>query len=413
MIGDTISLIDPAGDVVQTLTWQTSIQSGRTLTPFAGDPVNGWTLSTSPTPAAANPDQTGDDGNLGPQDIIITEILPNPYGNDTAETLQGTGEFIEIMNNGSSSVNLLGWSITSGSTLPLNDSTTTDLTFGPGEYEVIRADNPSSFWLSNNGGSIVLNDGLGNPIHSIVYNTALPGVAMVANNSPSSWIYGPSPSPGQENPSFDNPYAGISDLTITEIMPQCGLSGSDSVGLLGEWIEIKNNGSASINLSRWHVLDEDGSGMLVTEDQLWNRSSMTLLPGEYAVLRPEEAFMDNFGDTIRLMNPDGTMVQRVYWTSSDSCVSIEPRFGWRPTLNPSPGVENPVPEEWDGSLSIKFSRIMFGEVDTRGHDWFELRNVGSQTIDLAGWNISRHRNDADPWNDTFRRLILAPMNQQS
>ena len=63
-------------------------------------------------------------------------------------------------------------------------------------------------------------------------------------------------------------------------------------------------------------------------------------------------------------------------------------------MNPSPGEENPVPEEWDGSLSIKFSRIMFGEVDTRGHDWFELRNVGSQTIDLAGWNISRHRNDA-------------------
>ncbi|MAV07150.1 MAG: hypothetical protein CMA29_04585 [Euryarchaeota archaeon] len=407
-IGDTISLIDPSGDVVQTLTWQTSIQSGRTLTPFAGDPVNGWTLSSSPTPAAANPDQSGDDGSHGAQDIIITEILPNPYGNDTSETLQGTGEFIEIMNNGSSSVNLLGWSITSGSTLPLNDSTTTDLSFDSGEYAVIRADDPSSFWLSNNGGSIVLNDGLGNPIHSIVYNTALPGAAMVANNSASSWIYGPSPSPGQANPSFDNPYAGISDLIITEIMPQCGLSGSDSVGILGEWIEVKNNGSAPIDLSRWHVLDEDGSGMLVTGDQLWNRTSMTLLPGEHAVLRPEEAFMDNFGDTIRLMNPDGTMIQSVYWISSEPCVSIEPRFGWRPTLSPSPGVENPVPEEWDGSLSIKFSRIMFGEVDTRGHDWFEIRNVGSQTIDLAGWNISRHRNEADPWNDTFRRLILAP-----
>ena len=114
-IGDTISLIDPTGDVVQTLSWQTSIQSGSTLTPFAGDPVNGWTLSSSPTPAAANPDQSGDDGSPGTQDIIITEILPNPFGNDTAETLQGTGEFIEIMNNGSSSVNLLGWSITSAS----------------------------------------------------------------------------------------------------------------------------------------------------------------------------------------------------------------------------------------------------------------------------------------------------------
>ena len=63
--------------------------------------------------------------------------------------------------------------------MPLNDSTTTNLSFGEGEYIVIRADDPSSFWLSNNGGSIVLNDGLGNPIHSIVYNTALPGAAVL------------------------------------------------------------------------------------------------------------------------------------------------------------------------------------------------------------------------------------------
>jgi len=405
-IGDTISLIDPAGDIVQTLTWQTSIQSGKTLTPFAGDPVNGWTLSSTPTPAAANPDQSSGTG--GSYEVILTEILPNPFGNDTAETLQGTGEFIEIMNNGSSAVDLTGWSITSGSTLPLDSSTTTDLSLDSGDYAIIRANDPSSFWLSNNGGSIVLNDALGNPIHSLVYNTALPGAAMVANNTASSWIYAPSPSPGQVNPVFDNPYAGLSDLIITEIMPQCGLSGSDSVGILGEWIEVKNNGSATIDLSRWHVLDEDGSGMLASIDQLWNRTSMTLLPGEYAVLRPEEAFMDNFGDTIRLMNPDGSMIQTVYWISSEPCVSIEPRFGWSPTLSPSPGIENPIPEEWDGELSIKFSRIMFDEVDTRGHDWFELRNIGDQTIDLAGWNISRQRNDADPWNDTFRRLILPP-----
>ncbi|HJM67092.1 MAG TPA: lamin tail domain-containing protein [Candidatus Thalassarchaeaceae archaeon] len=405
-IGDSISLVDPAGDVVQTLTWQTSILSGRTLTPFAGDAANGWTLSSSPTPAAANPDQTSGTG--GTYEVIMTEILPNPFGNDTAATLQGTGEFIEIMNNGSSSVDLTGWSIMGGATLPLDSTTTSDLNLETGEYAVIRPTDPSTFWLSNNGGSISLHDALGNPVNSLVYNTALPGAAMVSNVTATSWIYSSSPSPGQANPQFDVPYAGISDLVITEIMPQCGLSGSDSVGLLGEWIEVRNNGSTSIDLSRWHVLDEDGSGMLASPNQLWNRTTMILLPGEYAVLHPEEAFMDNFGDTIRLMNPDGTMIQSVYWLSSESCVSIEPRFGWWPTLSPSPGLENPIPQVWDGTPSIKFSRFMFEEVDSRGHDWFELRNVGTQTIDLAGWNISRQRNDADPWNDTFRRLVLSP-----
>ena len=405
-IGDSLSLVDPVGDVVQTLTWQTNIMAGRTMTPFAGDPANGWTLSSAPTPAAANPDQTS--GNGGTYQVIMTEILPNPFGNDTAETIQGTGEFIEIMNNGSSAVDLTGWSIMNGATLPLDSTTTSDLNLESGELAVIRPSDPTTFWLSNNGGSISLHDALGNPVNSLVYNTALPGAAMVPNITATSWIYSSTPSPGIVNPEFDSPYTGISDLVITEIMPQCGLSGSDSVGILGEWLEVRNNGTTSIDLSRWHVLDEDGSGMLVTENQLWNRTTMTLLPGEHAVLRPEEAFMDNFGDTIRLMNPDGTMIQSVYWLSSEPCISIEPRSGWGATLSPSPGMENPIPEAWDGTYSIKFSRIMFGEVDTRGHDWFEIKNVGTQTLDLAGWIISRQRNEADPWNDTFRRLVLSP-----
>ena len=204
-IGDSLSLVDPVGDVVQTLTWQTSILAGRTLTPFAGDPANGWALSSAPTPAAANPDQTS--GNGGTYEVIMTEILPNPFGNDTAETIQGTGEFIEIMNNGSSPVDLTGWSIMSGATLPLDSTTTSDLNLDAGELAVIRPSDPTTFWLSNNGGSISLHDALGNPVNSLVYNTALPGAAMVPNITATSWIYSSMPSPGQVNPQFDLPYS--------------------------------------------------------------------------------------------------------------------------------------------------------------------------------------------------------------
>ena len=53
-------------------------------------------------------------------------------------------------------------------------------------------------------------------------------------------------------------------------MVQCGTSGSDSVGILGEWVELRNNGTQTIDLSRWHILDEDGTGMLATLNQIWN-----------------------------------------------------------------------------------------------------------------------------------------------
>ena len=408
-LGDTISLIDLSGKVVQTVTWATNIPAGRSMTPIAGDPVNGWTLSSQETPAAANPDQTSGN-NQGRFDIQITEILPNPFGNDSAAALAGNGEFIELWNNGTSEVDLSGWSIISGSTLALNEQTTSDMNLDSGERVVIRPTDPSTFWLSNTAGSISLHDALGNPIDSIVYSSTLPGAAMVANlSSSSSWIYASSPTPGTATPTFDNPYVGSNDLVITEIMVQCGTSGSDSVGILGEWVELRNNGTQTIDLSRWHILDEDGTGMLATLNQIWNGTSMNIAPGEHVVLRPEEAFMDNFGDTIRLMNPDGTMISTVYWLNSQSCISIEPRFGWGPTLMPSPGMANPVPDDWDGTSSVIFSRIMVGEVnDQRDHDWFEIRNIGTQTLDMSGWMISRHREDAPAWNDTFRGLILGP-----
>ena len=408
-LGDTISLVDSSEKVVQTITWATNLPAGRTMTPIAGDPINGWTLSNEETPAAANPDQTSGN-NEGGIDLQIVEILPNPFGNDSAAALAGDGEFIELWNNGTSEVDLSGWSIISGSTLALNEQTTSDMSPDVGERVVIRPTDPSVFWLSNTAGSISLHDALGNPIDSMVYSSTLPGAAMVANlTSSSSWIYAPTPTPGTATPTFDNPYAGSNDLVITEIMVQCGTSGSDSVGILGEWIELRNNGTQTIDLSRWHILDEDGTGMLATTNQIWNGTSMSIAPGEHVVFRPEEAFMDNFGDTIRLMNPDGTMISTVYWLNSQSCISIEPRFGWGPTLMPSPGVANPMPDQWDGTSSVIFSRIMVGEVNSlRDHDWFEIRNIGTQTLDMSGWMISRHREDSPAWNDTFRGLVLGP-----
>ena len=82
------------------------------MTPIAGDPVNGWTLSSQGTPAAANPDQTSGN-NQGSFDIQITEIYPTLSVTTLLLHWQVMGSLSELWNNGTSEVDLSGWSIIS------------------------------------------------------------------------------------------------------------------------------------------------------------------------------------------------------------------------------------------------------------------------------------------------------------
>ena len=401
--GDMLSLVDPSGAIVQTVDWSSYIPNNQTLIPITQGASTSWALSSYNTPAERNPGQGGGSTN-DDYDVRITEFMPNPFGNDTVEA--PGGEWIEITNIGNDSVNLTGWRLRTSGNLVLSETTVAgDLILDAGERMVVYVNMTSSFWLTNSMGGLVLQNEMAIDVHSIVYTSVMSGTAMVADplDDNGSWVFSPWPTPGSPNPSFDTPYTGPTTLSISEVMPQC--SGDASIPLAGEWVEINNSALLSVNLSRWTINDEDGKGIFIQPGAIWNRSTsdMTLDGHKYAVIIMNESFLDNSGDSLTLVDPDGNVHDTVAWSSSDDCQSLEPSDGGLDeTLGASPGVENYRPAEWNGDTNVRFSRLMVKEVSGRGHDWLELTNIGDTTVQLEGWTISRNRTGKEPWLSVFR-----------
>ena len=189
--------------------------------------------------------------------LIISEIMFDPEGSDTDR------EWVEVLNEGSDSVDLKNWKFSEGGTnhgLAFPKSITV---LSPGEYAVI-AQNPtkfineypafsgtvidSSFSLSNNGELIALKDGALSVKDSLTYAPSLGGSddGTTLSFMNGAWVRG-DPTPGSANvlsvkpvgvpPSTAPPITtpsiaptSVSESALNVIMPQdkTVVAGADS-----------------------------------------------------------------------------------------------------------------------------------------------------------------------------------------
>ncbi|MDP6899257.1 MAG: lamin tail domain-containing protein [Candidatus Thalassarchaeaceae archaeon] len=399
---DSLSLVDSNGDVRQTVSWFAPQMDNVSIIP--SDPMMPaapWMASPHNTPGDANPGQ--ETGGVDPNvELRISEFMPNPIGADSQAA--PNDEWVEIVNIGNDSVDVTGWELRSGTGFVLPP-----LVLAPGQYHVYHLDSVSMS-LPNIGGTLKLSDSAGEPVHTVIWEYSAYGMSMVTSISPADpWVMAPWPTPGSPNPVFEQPYSGPVEIIMTEVSAQCS---SPENGLSGEWIELFNAGGFSANLSRWSITDEGGDSAAVAPGRLWDRNddSMLLDPGAFAVLNIEDSLLSNYDETITLMDPNHQAVQVLEWATSSDCETLEMRDGGsetRNTLYPTPGEENPMIQPYDGSLTVKFTRFMPGEIPNRDNDWFEITNTGDSMVDLGGWTISRQRTNG-PWNSTFDNLILHP-----
>lgn len=400
---DSIALVDFNGDVSQFIQWTGNMMENNSICPSDYEMVHGpWQYCEYITPGVANPGQESG-GVIEDAELRISEILPNPAGNDSQP--EPFDEWVEIVNVGNDTVELAGWSIVTASrlTLPAHQ-------LNPNDRYVVHLSSASNIWLTNSYGTLKLENPLGEVVHTVVWDFSSPGMSLVANSSDSEpWVMAPWPTPGTANPAFENPYTGPVDVKITELMPQCS---EDEDGLTTEWVELHYNGTGSVNLSRWMVADDNGYNVAVRYDRMWNRSddSTLLAAGDYAVVLIDDSVLSNFGETVNLLTPNRNIAQTLSWSESSDCESLEPdddTGDTTETMWPTPGEENPVPQTYDGSMTVKFTRLMPGEITGRDNDWFELTNVGDTFIDMAGWRIARMRTTG-AWNSTFGTLTIMP-----
>ena len=431
--GDTLSLLDENAAIVDSVSWSANPGYNKTVVPSDPElPSHPLITSSWATPAGPNPNQIGSSVNESAE-FRISEIMPNPIGSDSNH--YPGGEWVEIVNVGNNSTSFQGWKIRSdvggsltlnSQTIPgMNESDPLDWELGPGEYLTVWK-NGSGMTMRNSGSVISLVNPNGELTQTITYTlTPENGTLVEGFDETGGWVQSPYPTPGMENPDFEDPYTGSTELLVSEVMPQCT---AGNVGIEGDWLEIHNPSTATINISRWMIGSHNQTGsldhVLVLRDTYlrhyssgveyhptdwWNLDS-----GEYAVVIPENnALLSNYDEVFDLRDPNGDIRQEVRWSSSENCRSMEGdatawNEPWLNTMWPTPGEENPAPTPWNANDPVWFTKIMPGQVHNRDNEFLEITNMGNSILNLAGWQLVRTKSDGTTNSAVFSTLILQP-----
>ena len=191
-------------------------------------------------------------------DVCISELMPNPTGADTGNFPDG--EWVELHNNGSTGVNLQGWTLedTGGWIHPINADTWVDFAnlatpfvLPAGSFAIISEANQGTLKLNNAGETLYLKDSTNSIIHTVTTAAALMNTSKVPGATDTDdYADSTGNTPGSANSGASSgPTYVDSDLEITEIMANPWPSEDNATWPGGEWVEIWNNGSDVINIS--------------------------------------------------------------------------------------------------------------------------------------------------------------------
>jgi hypothetical protein len=508
---DEIRLIAPGGVEVDRVAWggdtALDLKAGRSAERVGFDEFAGWMIASTPWPGS-----TGDAGTpggvylaptptptpvgtptpsatatpfTGPlPPIWISEFLADPKAVDDRD-----GEWIELHNGGSEAVNLRGWMLADAGKEA--HTIAADLIVPPG-ISVILARNGD---FSANGGVLVhyvySGIALGNTqdtIRLLAPNGALidqvtwggetslkpkagKSLERATLSATGDWVlamaawptstgdqgspgskYTPAPptptgTPGPTPTVTLTPFTGPApQLLISEFLAD-PKAVSDTTG---EWVELYNASSATVNLRGWIIADA-GKEHIIASD-------LIVPPGEYVVLARNGDFDTNGGvvvhyvysglslgnteDTVRLLAPDHTVVDEVSWGGESGLkpkagISLErttttAENGWAPATTAwpgsagdlgSPGGESATPAPTPTGtvtppggpppyiLITEFLADPKAVNDSDG-EWIELYNGGSEPVNLRDWTLSdlgseRHTINADLIIEPGAYLILA------
>jgi len=327
--------------------------------------------------------------------LIINEIMYDLPGSDDKH------EWIELFNNGTETIDLSNWKFNDGSNHKLNPPSSSNggrgsLLLAPGEY-LLLADDAQTLIndlpnyqgtiidtvmnLNNTTDTIKIINAEGETVASATYNKELgaagngktlswdgssfreslseggtPGKANdfiesfspLISSSPSS---SPSPSPSSNN-SFSSPpitsdnFSGLSSSPSEEDKALNNPSFDYSEKILlseflpypendkSEWIELYNNGDSTVNLTGWSLADANNHSLKIPDQS-------KIYPRQYLVISLSRSFLNNDGDQIKLIWPDGQIIHSVTYQKAKqnfACARLDNQWVW--TNQPTPGQAN-------------------------------------------------------------------------
>lgn len=227
----------------------------------------------------------------------------------------------------------------------------------------------------------------------------------------------PEPTPTPE-PTADpcEVYAG--KLIISEVMIKNHATLSDGNGAFPDWIELVNLGGETIQLDGWGISDDEGK-------EGWKLRAASIEPGAFLLVYADgrestdsELHADlslSAGETLSLVSPGGTVIDRVELTETGEDCSLvftgeEPeQCKW-----PSPGFDNSAA----GYEAFCLSRSCLGPLvineasvfDVSGaYDWVEIKNISGSEVDLRGFYLSDDCEDRAKWRLPERALAAGDL----
>ncbi len=330
---DTVSLVDATGTVVDAV----SYVNARSGVAFNRDPDGGrrgeLVLHTDLSGRPTSPGRRVD-GTFWPGEpvVILNELMPNPDGTDLGS------EYVEIVNVGTGSVDISGWS--------LGDVYRADrhvfepqilepgghvLLYDRGEHEGASVTSSGLLSLSNAEETITLYDADGRKVDEVSYVDAPSGIAFnraVDGDRDASWVthdtLGMASSPGARadgSPWIAEPPRVV--VLINEVLPDP--EGTDSGQ---EFVELVNVGEGDVDLGGWHLGDDVNSdrhvfaggriipvgGALVVYDRGEHPGHLLSSSGSLS--------LNNGGDVVTLYRADGVVADAVVYGAAAAGVSF-------------------------------------------------------------------------------------------
>lgn len=170
-----------------------------------------------------------------------------------------------------------------------------------------------------------------------------------------------------------------------------------------DWVEIINEGTEAVDISNWFVTDDAGLGRL-TEGKTWGiREGTVLNPGSVLVLEDSIDFDFGLGknDTVSLYDGESNLVDTYSYTGHATGTYSRAADGTFVDTEPTKGAVNKLPElgttPEPGEQPEKSSgNLVINEVNSSPDDWVELMNIGTEVLDISGYEI-RDNSDDHRW----------------
>ena len=232
-------------------------------------------------------------------DVIISEFLPNPYGEEEE------GEWVELQNIGSETVSLCGWLFDDdeggGKPYRLEGETIT-----PGQYLLLPR-SQTKVALNNDADAVRFFAGSGVFVAEVTYAKGVEGEAMGLRGD-GLFVWTPYPTPGGPNRfrGAERRFPG-DRVIVSAALPNP--VGKDEEG---EWIEFANVSDEPFTLDGWSIDNKEGGSAP------FMLSGITVLPDGIRRFTIQETglTLTNTSDVSRLLDPDGYTVSILGWTEA-------------------------------------------------------------------------------------------------